>query len=197
MLWICGARLSAYFMYPALGAVFLTKCHALCTKLATTLLNVFLPLADLHHLHARLGHAVALMTLIHVVSHVVRWALRGELDMLYSHAAGLSGVLATICVFPVWALMGAPKSIKKRFTWEARKTAHFLCVPVAVAMFWHTTRLFIFMGIVVAIYSLDKLFITFKLTWRIEKPVFRRLPNGVQLSFPPPPGWNQGTTGYV
>jgi hypothetical protein len=197
VLWVCGARLSAYFMYPALGAVFLTKCHALCTVLASTILNVFVPLADLHHTHARLGHAVAFMTIIHAVSHVVRWALRGELHMLHSHAAGLSGVIAMLCMMPVWFLMGGPEALRKRFLWETRKTAHLLSVVSAVSLLWHTTRLRIFMGIIVGIYCLDRFYVSFKLTYRIEKPVFRRLPNGVQLSFPHPPNWHKETTGYV
>ena len=195
--WICGARLSAYFMYPALGAVFLTKCHALCTAMASTILNVFIPLADLHHLHARLGHAVALMTVIHAASHIVRWALRGELHMLYSHPAGLSGVIATLCMAPVWFLMGGPEALRKRFPWETRKTAHLLSVVIAISLLWHTTRLRWFMGIIVGIYCLDRLYVNFALTYRIEKPVFRRLQNGVQLSFPHPPNWHKETTGYV
>jgi hypothetical protein len=48
---ITGARLTAYFMYPILGAVFLTKCHAINTALANTVLHIFISLSDLHNLH--------------------------------------------------------------------------------------------------------------------------------------------------
>lgn len=195
---IAGARLTAYFMYPALGAVFLTKCHALNTALSNSLLQIFMPLSDLHHIHARLGNTIALMVFLHTVFHVIRWAVRGELyDMLIKNPTGLGGLVAVVCCVPICLLMGGPQWIKDRCTWEVRKTAHYLCIPFAVAMLWHTQRLRIFMGVILAVYGGNKLYTNYIITYRITKPLFRRLPSGVQLTFAHPPGWKKDQIGYI
>jgi predicted ferric reductase len=93
--------------------------------------------------------------------------------------------------------MGGPTCIKKYFRWEVRKTAHYMCIPFGIALFWHTTRLFVFMGIIMGIYIVHKIYVLYYLSYKINAPLFRRLPNGVHLTFPNPVGYQKDQIGYI
>jgi glucose-6-phosphate 1-dehydrogenase len=191
------SRGSAYFIYPALGSIFLTKCHAMNTWLSTTKVSLWIPLIDLHNLHAATGMLMAVMVLVHTAFHLARWAKRGELYLLFTDTAGVSGAVAVLAIIPVVVLMKLPRAMKKLVNWEIRKTAHMLSIPMAAALCFHTTRLFVFMIIVLAIYAADKIVQSFVCTHKITDSQWHRLANGVQLSFKSPAGWNANQLGYV
>ncbi len=191
------SRGSAYFMYPMLGAVFLTKCHALNTQLSKTQISLYLPLVDLHNLHAAVGILIAAMTFIHAVFHIARLAKRGEADLLFTTDVGVSGMLGTIVMIPVVALMKLPQRLKMLVTWEQRKTAHMLSIVMAIALCWHTYRTFVFFVIILIIYAIDRGYRSFSKTYRIVDSQWRQLTNGVQLTFKNPPGWDNSQLGYI
>ena len=62
ILLLFASRGSAYFMYPLLGTIFVTKCHSLNHFLSGTILSVSLPLADLHNRHVQMGCTICVMT---------------------------------------------------------------------------------------------------------------------------------------
>eukprot|EP01050_Picozoa_sp_SAG11_P008038 SAG11_NODE_690_length_7706_cov_7.429078_2_plen_963_part_00 len=192
-----GSRGSAYFMYPVLGAVFLTKCHGLNSWLANKAISLYVPLVDLHNLHAKMGIMIAMMALVHTIFHVARWVIRGELGHQLSTHVGVSGAIATALCVPICLLMRLPQCLKKMISWEFRKGAHMLCVIFGVALCFHTLRLTIFMGVVILIYFSDKIYQTCALTFKIQNSHFRRLPTSVQLTYKNPANWRCDNTGYI
>jgi hypothetical protein len=190
------SRGSAYFMYPALGSIFLTKCHALNTWLSTTQISLRVPLVDLHNLHTATGIGIALMTFIHAVFHIARWIRRGDMDLLVRSEVGVSGLIGVLTMAPIVALMKS-KPLKMQVSWETRKTAHMLSLVMAAAMCWHTFRLCVFMIVILAIYAADRGVRSFSMTHRIVDSQWHRLETGVQLTFKNPPGWDSSQLGYI
>ena len=144
-----------------------------------------------------MGITIAVMTLIHTVFHVLRWSERGEADMLVKTSVGVTGAIAALTLIPIVGLMAMPARFKKKIRWETRKAAHMLCIVFGVVLCFHTLRLAIFMGVIMGLYTIEKLIAHCILTHKIQSSHFRRLPSGVQLTFKNPPGWRVDQTGYV
>ena len=191
-----ASRGSAYFIFPILGAIFLTKSHSLTTFLSNTAVNIYVPMVDLHFLHVLLGWMIAGASAVHVAFHIARWWLRAELDMTVTTQVGISGTVATLALLPICLLMVPSKALKTKYSWEIRKGAHMFCVVFGVALCFHTWRLGLFMGITMSIYFASTLYTLFQLTYRINNSHFQRLDQGVQLTFKNPPTW-RNQTGYV
>jgi len=77
---ISFSRVSAYYMFPQLTLVFLTKCYKLVGSLQSSVLSIYLPFEDLHLIHVNAGLDIAKMSLVHTVFHVARWILRKEVS---------------------------------------------------------------------------------------------------------------------
>ena len=185
------ARGSAYFIYPGIMLVFATKCHALRTWLGKTFLSSYVPFHDLHALHASLGKVVAWGSLVHTVAHLVRWAQAGDLDLLYAHVTGRSGVAAIVAA-PLVAVPMAVGRVKTRITFETRKTMHTVCsVAFGVALCCHApaTHIGAVVGSAVALYGLDLVYCMLFVTFKVDTTLFVRLEGGTQLTFPNPPGF--------
>eukprot|EP01050_Picozoa_sp_SAG11_P015526 SAG11_NODE_2022_length_3911_cov_2.647954_2_plen_742_part_00 len=194
---IGGARLSAYAMFPLLAVAYLTKCHALTTVLERTIVSVWLPLHDLHQVHASAGRAIGWLTLVHALCHGCRWAARRELGLLLSAPAGASGLVAALCAAPICLLMGGPARLRASLSWEVRKAAHLLCAPFGIALLWHTPRMLVFCTAVMGVYGADQAFTVFAASHRIDKPAFTRLANAVILTFANPAEWKDNGIGYI
>ena len=98
------------------------------------------------------------MTAAHVAFHIIRWVIRDDVQLIYQTAVGVSGAIATVVLIPICVLMKLPECLRERFSWELRKRAHMLCVVFGVALCWHTSRMFWFMGLVICVYTADKFF---------------------------------------
>ena len=120
------ARISAYWMLPSMVLVFLSKCKALNTALENTIITLWVPLADLHQLHAKMGSTCGWCVLLHTLTHLVRWALSSESFQtwwdLVSTRCGTSGIIGAAVTVPICVLMGAPKWFRVKFKWETRKS---------------------------------------------------------------------------
>ena len=193
---ILASRLTAQFMLVPLVVVFLTKARIAAQKVNGTIVSLILPLEDLHKVHEKAGSHIAVAGTIHTLCHVARWIKRGDSRLFLQHPAGVSGVIAAVCLFPVVGLQ--LKGIKDKVSFEARKYSHFIFgVGFGVALLWHTWLLFVVLLIALAVYGMDFVYTTFVATHRIEHSEFTRLGSGVQLTFKEPPGWPQDAEGYV
>jgi len=191
------SRVSAYWFYPSLIFVVLTKCNALMTLLSNTSFSLMFPLSDLHEIHVELGNGIGIGTCVHVLFHLIRWGLRSELGMLATHVVGRSGTVAMLATVPLIALMTFQKC-RRSVSWEVRKTIHVTCYLIFItSLMWHTTRLKWIMLVVLGIYAIDQYIKNFGMTHRVVNSHFHRLGSGVQLKFENPPNWDVRQLGYV
>ena len=106
--------------------LFLSKTNHLRTLLQRTFLSLYIPFHDLHELHVWSGRMVSLDVCLHAIAHTVRWAIQGNLSMLYSHITGITGVIS-IGVTPLIVLPMVVPALKVRIPWEVRKYLHVFC----------------------------------------------------------------------
>mmetsp|Transcript_27804 Transcript_27804/g.94895 ORF Transcript_27804/g.94895 Transcript_27804/m.94895 type:complete len:706 (+) Transcript_27804:156-2273(+) len=192
------SRSTAYFNYPLMMILFLSKTNNLRTMLMRTPVSLFVPLYDLHEMHVFAGKLVCAAMSVHGVCHTIRWAINGDARLLYASQTGRSGVIALLCT-PLIALpMWLPR-LKKYVSWEWRKGLHYLSVAWGVGILWHAPAMHIawLMGVPVVAYLADWLYGSLGRTYLIERSRFERLENGVELSFAHPPGYRTDGTGYV
>lgn len=72
---------------------------------------------------SQVGIYVALDIWVHATFHTLRWAFQNNLNLLYGHVTGRSGVLSFL-VCPLIVLPMAYPPLKKRMTYELRKGLH-------------------------------------------------------------------------
>jgi hypothetical protein len=82
------SRSSAYFCYPLMMLLFLSKANNLRTALERSFLSVWIPFHDLHHLHVVAGSIVAFDVWVHGVAHIVRWATQARARSATSTSSG-------------------------------------------------------------------------------------------------------------
>jgi hypothetical protein len=113
------SRASAFSMYPMLVVVFVTKMKATQCFLGRTPLSMYLTIlnqAHEHHHHA--GAYLAFDVWVHTLFHTLRWASQGNSGLLWTSAAGLSGLIAVIGTL----LIAFPMMYcKDRLSYEVRK----------------------------------------------------------------------------
>ena len=99
------SRCTAYFGYPLMIILFLTKTNHLRTLLQRSWLSMFIPFYDLHHLHVIAGTVMGGISLVHGFFHLLRWGLQGRIFLLWSSYTGISGLIAfsvtPFIVFPM------------------------------------------------------------------------------------------------
>ena len=91
------SRASAFSMYPILVVVFITKMKATQCFLSRTPLSMYLGIlnqAHEHHVHA--GAYLAFDVWVHTLFHLLRWASQGNMSLLWTSAAGLSGLITVV-----------------------------------------------------------------------------------------------------
>lgn len=188
--WLALSRGTAYWMFPVLGVVFVTKLRAFNTLLSSTVVTLWIPLGDLHDMHTRVGNTIGWATFLHTLGHVVRWADREELATRLSDQVGLSGAIAAVMCIPIIVPMTLVWCRRRnRVKWETRKHLHLLAGLFGIALAFHTPNLGGLMGACVAAYGLDVLYATFWMTFRVTSSKFTRLGSGTQLTFQNPAAW--------
>ena len=108
------SRSNAYFSYPLIMLLFLTKANNLRTLLMRTPLSMFVPFYDMHAMHVFCGKFVVYSVIVHGISHVIRWGLQGRIHLLWEHVTGRSGAISLIVTpliaFPMmWPLFKRPE----------------------------------------------------------------------------------------
>lgn len=193
------SRCSAYFCYPLMMLLFITKTNNLRTLLLRNPISLFVPLYDLHQIHVLCGEVVGVVVLIHGVCHMLRWALQGQIHFLWEHVTGITGgvcfLLTPLISWPmVW------QSLKAKLTWEFRKGLHYLSIVWGVTIMFHAPQMHIryLMGFPVIIYIADWIYGFFCRTYLVDKAVsFTRLECGVELTFKHPHGFKSDGAGYI
>ena len=113
------SRVSAFSMYPMLVVVFVTKMKATHCYLSRTPLSMYLGILNqAHEYHAHAGACIVFDVWIHTLFHLLRWSSQGNLNLLWTSAAGLSG-LVTVVATPLIAF--PMMYFKNRVSYEIRK----------------------------------------------------------------------------
>jgi hypothetical protein len=113
------SRASAFSMYPMMVVVFVTKMKATQCFLSRTPLSMYFGIIyQAHEHHAHAGAYLAFDVWIHALCHVLRWASQGNLKLLWSSAAGISGITVIVAT----PLITLPMMYyKDRLSYEIRK----------------------------------------------------------------------------
>ena len=123
---------------------------------------------------------------LHTLFHLLRWASQGNIKLLWTSAAGLSGLTTLVAIPPItFPVM----YFKERISYEIRKALHYLFYLFAIAMCFHvpTTAIpnggFIapILGTCIVLYTLDA---SYEVTKKIETTAFHVLSSGVRISMP-------------
>ncbi|KAL7537204.1 hypothetical protein ACHAXR_008944 [Thalassiosira sp. AJA248-18] len=204
------SRMSAFSLYPVMVLAYLSKCKATLNFLEKTPLSMFMikvivPLdcdyitqemsiiikiiifqsKDDHKLHIYCGRFIAFDVWIHTLFHLLRWGHHGNIKLLWTSAAGLSGLITVVATPFITVIM----HFKTTISYEIRKGLHYLFFLFAIAMCFHVPPSGIpnggfiayVLGFSIAMYTLDRLYIVFFMTERVE-PKFQVLPCGVQMN---------------
>lgn len=192
------SRSSAYFNYPLMMMLFLSKANNLRTFLQRTPLSLFVPFYDLHRIHTVAGGIVGVSIMIHGACHILRWVLQGNVAFLWTSHPGRSGCIALVITPLITWPMLYPR-FKKALSWEWRKGLHYLSIVWGFCAMFHApqTHIAYLMGIPLCVYLLDFLVGVFFRSYRVETSTFCRLECGTQLTFEHPPGFTSDGTGYL
>ena len=167
------ARCSAYFDYPLYMVLFLSKAHNLRGVLQRSFLSEFLPLDDMHEVHVFAGKVVGFEVISHSFWHLLRWGLAGEIQLLWTHVTGYTGLIALL-VTPliVWPMQF--QKLRKKIPFEWRKAVHYLAIVWGVAICFHAPKRHIakLMGAAVGVYALDWAYGFF---FQIQAPLSRSM----------------------
>lgn len=198
LLLLAISRSGAYFCYPMIFVVFLSKANNLRTYLQRSCLSMFVPFHDLHQLHVLTGKVIGMNMAIHSLCHMIRWGVQGNISFLWSHVTGWTG-LVCIILLPLIVLPMALDSLRRRMSWELRKGLHYLSVVWGFVICFHApaTSIAILVGVPLGIYVVDYLWGSFMRTYKIETSCFTRIECGVELTFRQPRGFLTGIGGYV
>ena len=139
-----------------------------------------LKLKDEHKLHIYCGRFIAFDVWVHTIFHLLRWGNQGNANLLWTSAAGITGLITVIAtpIITIFMMM-----FKTQITYEVRKGLHYLFFLFAIAMCFHVPASGIpnggFIGYVlgstIVLYSLDRLYVVFCMTERVGKSVLSHL----------------------
>ena len=144
-------------------------------------------MSDEHKLHTYCGRFIAIDVWIHTIFHLLRWGHQGNIKLLWTCAAGLSGLVAVVVTPLITIFM---LFFKTRISYEVRKGLHYLFYPFAIALCFHVPPSGIpnggfiayVLGFSIAVYTLDRMYVVFFMTERIDTSQFQALPSGVQMT---------------
>ena len=198
MIYLIIARGTIYLVYPFVILTFLTKARNLVALLQKKLFSVYINFGDTQWIHATGGRILEVATWIHVVFHLIRWGVRDEMNLLTQHITGQTGLIAAV-VTPLIVWPMTYERIKKRMSFETRKSLHYLSWVWGLAMVFHAPPQHIawIMGTVMIIYFLDCFVGIYSNTFLVESTMFRRLGNQTFLSFTNPEGFQLDRASYV
>ena len=191
------SRFSAYFIYPLIVSLYLTKLNHLRTLLQRSWLSLYVPFHDLHALHTIAGSYVGFDALLHSFCHLLRWGLQGRISLSWTTYTGISGVLCCVLT-PLICWPMQYESIRKRLSWEVRKALHYLSVVWGLALCFHAPKQMIAMivGVPLGLYLLDYAIGSLLRTYLVESPILTKMENGVELTFEHPKGF-EADRGYI
>mmetsp|Transcript_17210 Transcript_17210/g.32305 ORF Transcript_17210/g.32305 Transcript_17210/m.32305 type:complete len:338 (+) Transcript_17210:752-1765(+) len=137
---------------------------------------------------------------VHTIFHILRWISQGNISLLVTSAAGITGLI-TITLTPLIAfpMMYCRKSIR----YEIRKGLHYLFYIFAITMCFHVPPSaipnggflpYILGGSIVA-YALDTFYVSLFMTERVETTSFHVLSSGVRISMPVSERFRRNATG--
>ena len=134
------SRLTAFASYVLMGQTFLSKMHCTIHALSTSYAGSVVPLAKLHNVHKNAGMWYTLLAVVHTITHMIRWAIRGDLQLIYT-SNGISGVVGVVCIILIIVSMTSLAKKWKRLTFEMRFNAHWtFFIVLNVALCFHTSR---------------------------------------------------------
>jgi hypothetical protein len=155
-------------------------------------------LDDMHEVHVFAGKVVGFEVISHSFWHLLRWGLAGEIQLLWTHVTGFTGLIALL-VTPliVWPMLF--QKLRKKIPFEWRKAAHYLSIVWGVAICFHAPKRYIhyIMGGAVGVYALDWAYGFFFQIHRLESLSFQRLGSAVEIQFEHPKGFRSDGAGYV
>ena len=198
LVFLACSRLSAYFDYPLYVILFLSKAHNLRGVLQRTHLSEYLPLDDMHHLHAFAGALVGFEVIWHSWWHLLRWGLDGDIELLWQHQTGISGLIS-LAVTPLIAWPMLFTRLRKGMEFRIRKALHFLSIVWGVSICFHAPARWIglIMGLAVGVYAVDWLYGCFFKISHARTLQFKRIGDAVQVVWEHPPGFKSDGSGYI
>ncbi|CAM9398942.1 unnamed protein product, partial [Choristocarpus tenellus] len=120
-----------------------------------------------HDLHTFYGNVFIWSSVIHSVTHIVRFIVQDAAIASVDNTTSRSGLFAFI-LFVVSVLPMSSPFIKKKLYYEVRKALHYLTLPAMAAMCFHTVLLAILMAILIAILVGDMAYFHLKGTHLVE-----------------------------
>ena len=188
---LCISRFSAFSMYPVFFLVMFTKYRATQAFLDKTPLSVFL-IQDTHALHVYCGWYIFFDSIIHTITHLLRWADQNNMRLLWSNDCNPSGITGMIAILSILAIVLPMTIFKKLFKFEMRKYAHYFFWVFLIALTWHAPFWSLpnagFCNIVfptLAIwYGLDATYVKFWMSEKITTVDYKVLNSGIELSMP-------------
>ncbi|KAL3778271.1 hypothetical protein ACHAW5_000509 [Stephanodiscus triporus] len=182
------SRASAFSMYPMLVIVFVTKMKATQCFLSRTPLSMYLGILNqAHEHHAHAGAYLAFDVWVHTAFHILRWTSQGNLRLLWTSAAGLSGLITVVAT----PLIAFPMMYyRDGLSYEVRKGLHFLFYLFAVGLCFHVPTNAIpnggyiapVLGSCIVLYTLDACYVYFFMCEKIETTAFHVLSSGARMS---------------
>merc|ERR1712232_413398 len=118
---------SAWYMYPPLVIVFLSKFRATGSLISYTPISMYLP-TDLHKLHVYCGFTIFVSSLVHTFCHIARWVCQKNVDLLFRNASGVSGCVLCLTLFLICIPM-----INRAIRYEIRKNLHYFFIVFMLA----------------------------------------------------------------
>ena len=142
---------------------------------------------DVHELHVYCGYTILYMSLIHTVFHLARWYEQGNLNLVYQHMSGITGlIIITSCL-----LICIPMTLfREKIKYEIRKRLHYLFIVFAIALCFHTPvsaipnggfTAYVF-GTVIVWYIVDATICYLFMTEKLDTTNFHVLPTGVRMT---------------
>ena len=193
------ARASAYFDYPMYMLLFLSKCHNLRGFLYRTHLREWIPLSDMHNLHAFAGAFVSFEVVWHSFWHVTRWGLGGNIEFLWTNRTGITG-LVSLLVTPLIAYPMMFRQARISIPFGYRKAMHYLSIVWGICIMFHApkTNIFWVLGPSVVLYLLDYIAgYVFCIRYCPTLKLTRLGETAVEIVFEHPPGFVNDGGGYV
>lgn len=152
----------------------------------------------MHRIHTFAGKVVGFEVISHSFWHLLRWGLAGDLQLLWTHVTGVTGLISLL-VTPliVWPMLFT--TLRKRVRFEWRKAAHYLSIVWGVSICFHAPQRYVgyIMGSAVGVYALDWLYGWCFQIHRAETVRFTRLGTAVELVWEHPKGFRSDGAGYV
>ncbi|CAN0426842.1 unnamed protein product [Pylaiella littoralis] len=190
------SRATAGALIPSIACCMLSKCYALRYFLHHSWLALVVSFEPAHEFHTFFGWLTLLFGLIHGLAHVARAISEGHPNVLFDDPMFRSGlVAASLMLLIVLPMMLA--CLKKLMTFEVRKALHMIFIPFVLALCFHGEATRILCIVLLVVYIVDRLYFTTRMSFHIERPVFRPVGRGTFVRFDLPPGYQFRVGAYI